>query len=389
MAAENSKMRKLLVPALIVVGGFAVMFLLIASRKKPEQKTATFPGVLVETIVAKPDSHRAEIAGTGTVRAKQEISLAPQVGGRVDWVSDLFVNGGQFRRGDVLCRIEEIDYELAVDQAEARVAQAEVALAIEKAQADVARREWERMRESQQQMHSDLPDALVLREPQMKQAESNLASARASLRQAELALERTKVKAPFDGRVKREFVDIGQMVAPGAQIGIIYSTDVAEIEVGIPIDELAWLELPGSTATVTLRAADLAYSWSGHVDRTLGVLDSIGRLARVVVHVEKPYELRADGGPELAVGSFVSVAIRGKQVADVTPLPAHALRSGNILWIATSADTLELRSVRPFFHAADSVYIGNELRAGEKIVTSGINGAANGLKLRIANGGQS
>ncbi|MBK6765841.1 MAG: efflux RND transporter periplasmic adaptor subunit [bacterium] len=385
MTAEKSKVRRILVPAAIILGGFAIMFTLIASRKKPEQKTAVFPGVLVETTVARPDSHRAEITGTGTVRAKQEISLAPQVGGRVEWVSELFVSGGHFKRGELLCRIEEIDYQLAVEQAEARVAQAEVALAIEKAQADVARREWERMRDTQQTT-TELPEALVLRGPQMKQAESNLASARASLRQAELARDRTGVRAPFDGRVKREFVDVGQMVAPGAQIAIIYSTDVAEIEVGIPLDELAWLELPGSTATVTLRAADQIFTWTGRVERTLGVLDSIGRLARVVVRVDNPYETRADGGPELAVGSFVSVAIRGKQVANVTPLPAHALRSGNIVWIATQADTLELRSVRPYFHAADSVFIGGELRAGERIVTSGINGAANGLKLRLAGG---
>lgn len=388
MSVTISKSRKILTPIVIILVGFVIMFALIASRKKPEQAVTVFPGVLVETMTAQPDSHHAEITGTGTVKAKQEIALAPQVGGRVDWVAENFVSGGYFRRGDVLCRIEAIDYELTVEQARARVAQSEYQLAVERAQADVARKEWERMREKNLST-TDLPDALVLREPQLKQAESNLASAHAALKQAELALERTKVRAPFDGRVKRETVDVGQTVSPSAPLAMIFSTDLAEIEVGLPIEELLWLEFPGSEAIVTLNAGGKHFHWAGSVDRTLGVLDSVGRLAKVVVQVENPYAPRTDGSPELALGSFVSVEINGRMVPSVTPLPLYAIRSGNIVWVARPDSTLELRSVEPIFHSPDSVFIGSEISAGERIVLSGINGAANGLKLRLATGGRS
>ena len=62
------------------------------------------------------------------------------------------------------------------------------------------------------------------------------------MRHSALALDRTPVPAPFDGRVKRDMADIGQTVTPLQPIATLFSTGSAEIEVGIPVDELLWLE---------------------------------------------------------------------------------------------------------------------------------------------------
>ena len=386
MTAETmKKSKRILVPVLIIVGGFLVMFGLIASRKKPESIIPEFPGVLVETINVSPEAHSATIYGTGTVRAKHEVALAPQVGGKVDWISDQCAAGGSFKKADVLFRIESIDYELAVEQAKARVAQADYQLSIEQAQADVAKREWQRMSESKS--NSDDPSSLVLREPQLRQAESNSASANASLRQAELALERTQVRAPFNGRVRRESVDIGQTVSPGMPVGVLYSTDVAEIEVGLPLDELMWLDIPGSKAIVTMNVEGKNYSWEGEAVRWVGALDSVGRLARAIVEVENPYAPRDDGGPELAVGSFVDVEFTGKMIQNAVRLPRGSIRSGDVVWIATPQNTLEIRDVVMPLRTRDYVYVTEGLNAGDQIVTSPISGAANGLKVRVAEGG--
>jgi RND family efflux transporter MFP subunit len=381
-----NKKKKILVPILIIVGGFVVMFGLIASRKKPESTIPDFPGVLVEAITVTPESHNATIFGTGTVKAKHEVALAPQVAGKVDWISDECAAGGTFKKGDLLFRIEAVDYELAVEQANARVAQAEYQLSVEQAQADVAKREWQRMTENKSST-MDSPTSLVLREPQLKQAESNLASAEASLKQAELALERTKVRAPFNGRVRRESVDIGQMVSPGVPVGVLYSTDVAEIEVGLPVDELMWLNIPGSKAVVSIQVAGKKYSWKGEAVRWVGALDSVGRLARAIVEINDPYAEREDGGPELAVGSFVDVEFTGKEVVNAERLPRGAVRSGDVVWIAAPDNTLEIRNVGMALRTRDFVYVTDGLKHGDRIITSPISGAATGLKVRVAEGG--
>ncbi|MCB9357969.1 MAG: efflux RND transporter periplasmic adaptor subunit [Calditrichaeota bacterium] len=385
MSAEKKK-RKILVPALIIVGGIVLMMGLIASRKKPVSNVPTFPGALVEVIAVAPETHRATVSGSGTVKAKQEISLAPQVGGKVDWVSEQCAAGGTFRKGDVLFRIEAVDYELAVEQARARVAQAEYQLAIEQAQADVAKKEWQRMEESKSGM-SDTPASLVLREPQMKQAQSNLASAEAALEQAELALERTRVRAPFNGRVRRESVDVGQNVSPNAPVAVLYSTDIAEVEIGLPVEEQRWLDIPGSQATVSMKVEGNSYTWQGEVVRWVGALDSVGRLARVIVEVQNPYAEREDGAPVLAVGSFVSVEFVGKEMQNVVKLPRSAVHSNDEIWIAAADTTLEIRRTIPALKTRDDVYITSGLRSGERVILTSISGAANGMKLRIANGG--
>ncbi len=387
MAAQTAKRKsRTLVPALIILGGFILMLALIASRKKPESNVPEFAGVLVETLKVSPSTHRATITGAGTVRAKNEVAFAPQVGGKVEWVSEEFASGGSFRTGDVLFRVEAIDFELAVEQAKARVAQAEYQLSVEQAQADVAKREWGRMSETNTNL-SDAPASLVLREPQLKQAEANLASALAAFRQAELALDRSKVRAPFNGRVRRESVNIGQMVAPGVPVGMLYSTGVAEIEVGLPVDEQMWLEIPGSTAIVKLSVAGDEYSWQGKVVRWVGALDSIGRLSRVVIEVNDPYTKREDGGPALAVGSFVNVEISGREIENAVAVPRTAIHSGDIIWIVTADNTLELRPVTIALRTREEVYITDGLNVGERVVLTPISGAADGLKLRIAEGG--
>ena len=85
------------------------------------------------------------VHGTGTVQPRQEISLTPQVSGRVTKISDRFIAGGFFHQGDVLFEIEDADYRLAVDRARAALAKAEYELTAMQGQARIARQEWERL----------------------------------------------------------------------------------------------------------------------------------------------------------------------------------------------------------------------------------------------------
>ena len=112
----------------------------------------------------------------------------------------------------------------------------------------------------------------------------------------------------------------------------------------MPMSELGWLDIPGSRATVTLTGNPDA-QWEGYVDRSVGVIDSIGRLARAVVRVENPFDSDESRAAELSIGAFVSLRIQGKELSDVVPIPRAALRSDSIVWIALPDSTLEIRRV--------------------------------------------
>ncbi len=383
--SAKSKLIKIVLPLLILVLAVVGMRVLIASREEPKKEVREIPGALVETLAVTRGSRAVKVVGTGTVQPFREITLTPQVGGRLLEVSPNFVAGGFFRTGEVLLRIEDTDYRLAVDKARATLAKAEYELANEQGLADVARREWERMGFSGEQ-----PSPLVLREPQLKNAGASLLSARAALGQAELDLARTLIKAPFDGLVRSESVDPGQVVRVGTAVATLIGSEQAEVLVPLPLAELDWLAVPrpgsagpGAAAEIRLSTGDDQHRWEGRLDRVLGEVDPQGRMARAVIKVADPYGLQAGGSerPALAMGTFVEVTLHGRQLDDVVVLPAAALRDEQTVWVARE-QKLQVRPVEVLRRTRDEVVIGSGLEAGDQVVLTYLPGAAPGMKLR-------
>lgn len=387
--SAKSKLIKIVLPLLIIVVGIIAARTLIAHRPEAKKAPRENPGALVETLPVTRGDRQVKVYGTGTAQARQQVEITPQVGGRVVEVSPNMVTGGFFKKGDLLFRIEEADYRLAVDKARAALAKAEYEMAAMEGQARVARQEWERLDLAG---GKESPNSLVLYEPQLKNARAALLSAKAALREAELALGRTAVHAPFAGVVRSESVDLGQVVRAGTTAAVLVGTGEAEIVVPLPVQELGWLQIPrpggkgpGSPATVQLTTGGRTFEWSGRIDRSLAEVDPQGRMARVVVAIDDPYALksREQGRPELAVGTFVQVVLHGDALRDVAVLPAGALRDGEEVWIMNDSH-LKIRAVEVLRRDRGEVVIGRGLASGEKVVLTNLAGAAEGMKLRPA-----
>ena len=188
---------------------------------------------------------------------------------------------------------------MAVIRAQAGVAQAEQALVREKAEGEIARQDWE-------ELGSGDPSALTLRKPQLQQAQATLLAAKAELQQANLQLKRTAVQAPFDGRVITKNSDLGQFVAPGARLGRIFSTDIAEVRLALTDSDLAKLDLPlAYVADSRDTAPDVKLSaiiagqnrvWQGKIMRTDSTYDTQTRAMYAIAEVVAPYSAGAAEG---------------------------------------------------------------------------------------------
>lgn len=383
MSARTTAL-KIVLPLLILIAGAVAAKVMIANRPEPKQVPRENPGALVEVLPIERGEREVRVHGTGTVQPRQQVEITPQVGGRVTEIAPELVVGGFFRKGEVLFRIDDADYRLAVERARAALAKAEFDLASMEGQSRVARQEWERLGNGEE------PNPLVLFEPQMKNAQAALLSARASLRQAELDLERTVLKAPFDAVVRSRSIDLGQYVRAGNPAAVLAGTRQAEIVVPLPLSELEWLRIPrrgggaeGSGATVQLAAGGRTAQWKGSIVRSLGEVDPQGRMARIVVAVEDPFglESREADRPELALGTFVQVTLHGRTLQDVAVLPAAALRDDNRVWIMND-DHLRIKEVDVIRRARDEVVIGEGLQPGDRVVLTNVVGAAEGMKLR-------
>jgi RND family efflux transporter MFP subunit len=384
----KSKLIKIGLPLLILAAGAALMWIMIARHPEPQREERKDPGALVEVLSVTRGERQVRVQGTGTVQPRQEISLIPQVSGRVTSIAPGFIAGGFFRQGDVLFRIEDTDYRLAVDRARAALAKAEYDLVDMEGQARIARREWERL----QLGNGEKPNPLVLYEPQLKNARAALLAARAALQQTELDLQRTVLRAPFNAVILSESVDPGQYVRSGTGVAMLAGTDRAEIVLPLPLEELVWLQIPrqgakdqGSEASVQLSASDETFRWAGQVVRRLGDVDPQGRMARLVVALDDPYGLRRDAGerPQLAMGTFVQVVLQGAVLKDVAVIPAAALRDDARVWIMNDGH-LKIRPVEVVRRARDEVVISGGLAPGEQVVLTNLAGVAEGMKLRTA-----
>lgn len=386
---DRRKVFRKVLPLLIILGCAGVAVALIALRPAPKKTVRENAGTLVNVVDAQITDHQVMVSGTGTVQAEQETAIVPQVSGKVTSISPRFVAGGFFNRGELLFSIEKVDYELNVERAKAAMAQAELDLAREESNARIARDEWERLKAGT----GEEPNPLVVYEPQLKRAKAGVSSAEAALKQAEIELERTRLYAPYNGRIRSETIDIGQYVRAGTGVGIIAGTDEAEIIVPVSLEQLQWISIPrngakvqGSMAMVKVKSGDNSFTWNGRVVRSLGEMDDRARMARVVVAVDDPYGLkrkRKKEEPDLAVGMFVEVDIIGQGITGVVLLPREALREGDTVWTVDDQGELKMKPVTVLRKEKENVIIQSGLAAGERVVLTTIPGASEGIKLRV------
>jgi RND family efflux transporter MFP subunit len=379
-------------PLLIILTAAALMVFMIFIRPAPKKEVKENPGALAEISAVATVDHQITVSGTGTVHARQVATITPQVSGKVTYVSDNFVPGELFSKGQLLFKIEKVDYELAVERANAALAQAELELAQEESNAKIARMEWENLIRDKEEK----PNPLVLYEPQLKRARANVASANAAMKQARLDLERTHIYAPFNCRVRNEDIDVGQYIRAGSNVAVVAGTDEAEIIVPLSISELHWFQIPrsgrqikGSSASVKVASGNSSYTWKGKIVRSLGEVDEKGRMARVVVAVKDPYRLsmkRINGEPDLEVGMFVEVDIYGEKLSDVVLLPRDSIREKNTVWIADDQNMLRIRPVKILRNEKTNVIVQSGLSDGDRVVLTKIMGAADGMKLRPLEG---
>ena len=271
-----------------------------------------------------------------------------------------------------------------------------VALLRANEEAQIARAEYAQFSQT------DIAEAnpLALWEPQIEAARAAVIRDSAVLADAELALARTKVRAPFRGVVQAESIDIGQFVVAGQSVGRLYATDAVEVVVPLSdanaalIPELWELEAGDGDKRVLARAiaeyGDGSYAWEGYVDRAEASLDKQTRTINVIVRVPDPFTsgtwVEAAGvgsGPPLLVGKFVEVRIEGIIPDRYFILRRSALRPGNEIWAVRDDTLLTIVPVRVLQRSDDKVFVTGTLEAGQAVVIGGIQVATEGMAVRI------
>ncbi len=371
---------------LVVLLGAAV----VVFKNPPKSKYGggpPAPQMLVESLNLQSGNYTVQVDSYGTVQPRTQGQLVAQIGGQIVNVSPAFRDGGFFATGDVLVQIDPRDFEADVRIAEATVLDARQALAEADARTEQARVDWERLG------NTEAPSDLVLRLPQLEAARARLASAQSNLEKARLDLSRTRIVAPYDGRVLDARVDVGQVVAPNAALGDIYATDAIEVRLPLRNADLPFVALPetrpasgeaGPTVPVVIRSElGAPTDWPAQIVRTEGAIDPTARQLHVIARIDDPYGTANAGRVPLKIGQYVTARIDGATLADVVVVPNQAIYQGSYAYVVEDG-VLQRRNVQIAWQNEREAIIESGLGTGDELVTTPLGQVTSGVRVIVA-----
>lgn len=332
------------------------------------------PSMLVDVMRVHATNEKITVKAQGSVTPRTQTTLVSEVSGLITEVSAAFVAGGFFSKGDVLVRIDDRNYRAEVKRAQAAVRAAETNVTRETGLADYAREDWERAQSVLRS--SKAATDLAMRKPQQAEALASLEFAKADLEKREGDLDRTVIRAPYDGLVREKRADIGQFVNSGSPLAVTFSVEVAEIRLPLPDSQLPYLNLDehelvqgrGPWVVLSANIGGQLNTWQGRIIRTEGVFDERSRVLYLVAQIDDPYNRYSKKWQHsLRMGTFVEAAIEGEQLDNVIRLPRKALRRDNKIWTVSDNDTLRPVTVEIAHADEQSVLIRSGLVSGQLI----------------------
>lgn len=393
MTNPFKKFATLLISLAIVAFAGALSFYWLSNKPRAVRAPVTAVAPLVEIITPQAIDHQTTVFALGNVIPAQSVNLNSRVDGMVVSVSDQFIEGGLLKKDEEIVRLDPTDYELRVRRAQSDLTQARFNLKMELGQQAIAQREYQLLG----QELDELAQELVQRRPHLEAAKASLNASEAALEQAKLDLERTRTIAPFNAVVTARNANIGSWVSTfstGTPLVQLVATDYFWIDVSLPLDKLRWITIPGfnddrgSSVTISYERA-----WGpdafriGAVKRLKAEVEPEGRMAKLLVEVEDPLALTPakQDAPRMMLGTLVRVAITGKTLVDVLPVPETALHDGDRLWLVSENDTLDIVKITPAWTEQGLVYLhASELTERPRIIVSDLSTPVQGMRIRPA-----
>ncbi|WP_263078409.1 efflux RND transporter periplasmic adaptor subunit [Endozoicomonas sp. Mp262] len=387
--ANGLVVRQITVSLSILLLSAGLFFGLSQLKGSPEKEESPLVAPFVEVRQLSPESVNLVINSQGVVHPAIETRLVTEASGVVKAVSPVFVSGAVFNKGDVLATIDDSDYQVALRQAEAGLAASKAKLAEEVARSEAEKKNWQRSGRNL----ADAPE-LLLRKPYVAEARANVKAASAQLAKARRDLEKTVIKAPYEGMVRERSINIGQYVSPGTEAGTLFSVDYSEVRLPIKPTDLEFVDLPAidrhpfNNVKVTLeqRLGQRTLSWDARVARAEGIVDERSRMHYLVVRVDDPYGLKTPREMPLKAGSFIYARLQGRTMDNLFRLPRSALYgSGQVMVLnrqQNSRFTLHFRDITIIYATESDVFVRGNLRAGEWVSLTALSNPVEGMQVK-------
>ena len=382
----------------VIVAAIVIALVVLRGRSAVAVQTA----VATATGDAAPGGAggAATVTANGYVVARTRASVSSKVPGRLAYLG--VSEGSQVRRGQLIARLENADYQAQVMQAEANVASSRAQLTEAQAERDQQEREARRLRDIRAQnaqlvseQEVDAAETRVARaEARVRSAAAAVSAAEAALRFARVSLENTEIRAPFTGTVLRKEAEVGEVVAPSVGGGltrgaVVTMADLASLEVEVDVNEAYIARIRnGQPARITLEAYPDT-SFAGNVRQVVPTADRQRATVQVKVAI-------ADRDPRILpeMGARVDflepAAERGTAPAAAPPrirVPTAAVREQggqSVVWLVRDG-RLDPRVVQAGPASGGFREVRSGLSGGELLVVGGVDAPRAGMRVKVSN----
>lgn len=389
----SQKYKKIIVPLVIIIATVGLMMVILnnpptSHRAKPSKA----PQMTVETSTLLPQTYQVMVQSFGTVQPRTQSVLFAQVSGQINYVSPQFRAGGFFEQGDILIQLDDRDHRAEVNIAQASLMSANQNLQEENARVNQAKADWTRLG------NGAAPSALVLRQPQLESAKAQVLSAQAQLDKVQLSLERTKIVAPYAGRVLKKHVDIGQVISSNTQLADIFAVDYVEIRLPIKNKDLPLMQLPeeyrNSKASKeknmpmesnVIISSELMgeQKWQGNIVRTESAIDEMSQQLYVVAQIIRPYDGEYNQGAQIKMGQYVTAEITGSKVENALVIPSRTIYQGSYVYIVKNGLLMRKEVTLGWQNGTESI-VTSGLTTGDELVLTSLGQVSSGTPVAIA-----
>lgn len=348
----------------------------------------------VQLATASRDRISAYLTSSANLRALREVDVSSQTEGVVKAV--MVEEGDLVKEGQVLCQVDDTELQLRLQLAKERLAQAKFQLerakrrqAKTQVQIDNSRKEVVRLQKAfdEQLISARELDQTKYRLEEFEQDERVSSSEttefthrveelEAEIKQAELEIWRTQVRAPFGGHVTQRSVELGRTIRnldPLFKLGA-FSPLYADVYLS---EREAHQVKPGQVATVIL-GVDESVQRQGRVARLSPVVDQSSGTVKVTVEL-------AAGGSGLKPGAFVRVNIQTDTRGDAILIPKKAVleEDGEHYVFVANGETAKRVKVSLGYEWTGQVEIRQGVSAGQKVVVAGQGSLKDGGKIKV------
>lgn len=371
--------------AILVLGLFIGLYNYLVSTKpevvaEPRQEQVW----TVTASIAEQRDAAPILTAYGTVTAARSADLRFGSAGEIADISANMRNGQSVALGDILARLDDVRYQLALEEVEVQISGEELNITSLERQIVLRKKSLSR---TQQMVDRSVASpaaldeaelALTVAENQLILAKSRLAQLRVAQKSRKQDVEDTILRAPFSGTLSAVSIGLGQRTSNAAAVGLL--TDQSSLEVAFTVPA----KIFANVSDLVGQAVDVTWQTGG---------TDVAQVNATISRAEAVVDKRQGGGQLYAVldpsegalippGAFVEVRFVGKTLQDVFALPEEAVVSNNQVFVIVDGKT-EMRTVQTRYRADGTVWVSGALQSGDLVVSTRLPGIGPGMLVRV------